>query len=158
MENEEKINYGYLEDEIQPEDYVLGSLQLPTEVIQDDGQWDAFIPTDEIQRNEYFDTYNCTGYGTLNALEFLFKRLFSETRNWSERYVGIAAGTYPPGNSPKKVIETIRKECGLLDDELLPLNAPKGDEMKSVEEYDDNNQLITYEITDENKIIKRVIQ
>src|SRR3990167_11216818 len=130
MPNETKINYGYLQDEIQPEDYVLGSLQIPTEIIQASGQWDAYLPTDEIQRNEYFDTYNCTGFGTLNALEFLFKRLFGETRNWSERYVGIAAGTYPPGNSPKKVIETIRKVSGVIDDELLPMS-----KAATVEEY-----------------------
>lgn len=122
MDNQNKISYGYVRDEILDEDYVLGSLQLPTEVLVENGQWDEFIPQDEIQRTEKYETANCTAFGTLNALEFLFKRLFGETKNWSERYVGIAAGTRPPGNSPQKVIETIRKSSGVIDDDLLPMN------------------------------------
>lgn len=129
MENETK-QFGYIKDEIQEEDYVLGSLQIPTEILQSDGQWDAFIPDDEIQRNEKYETYNCTAFGTLNALEILFQRLFGERRNWSERYVGIAAGTRPPGNSPHKVIETIRKESGLLEDDVLPMS-----KANTVDEY-----------------------
>ena len=130
MENNETKNFGYIKDTIDPKDYVLGALQLPTDTLVPSGQWDEFIPVDEIQRTEKYDTYNCTAFGTLNVLEFLFKRLFGETRNWSERYVGIAAGTRPPGNSPKKVIERIRKVCGLIDDELLPMS-----KAATVEEY-----------------------
>src|SRR3990167_10165707 len=123
MENEEKIiNYGYVADEIQPNDYVLGGLQIPTEVLIENGQWDEFILSDEIQRNENYETYGCTIFGTLNALEFLFKRLFGETRNWSERFVYIFTKTRPPGNSPKTIIEAIRKQCGLIDDDLLTIS------------------------------------
>ena len=121
MPNETK-NFGYLPDTIDPADYVLGSLQIPTEVLVENGQWDAFIPQDEIQRTENYETYGCTIFGTLNALEFLFKRLFGETRNWSERFVYIFTETRPPGNSPKKIIEAIRKQCGLIDDDLLPMS------------------------------------
>src|SRR3990167_1033891 len=130
MEQNETKNFGYIKDTIDPMDYVLGSLQIPTEVLVESGQWDEFIPADEIQRTEKYDTYNCTAFGTLNVLEFLFKRLFGETKNWSERYVGIAAGTRPPGNSPKTVIETIRKTSGVIDDELLPMS-----KAATVEEY-----------------------
>ena len=122
--------FGYVKDEIKDEDYVGGSLQVPGDVLQPTGQWDAFLPEVEIQRNEKYETYNCTAFGTLNALEFLFKRLFGETKNWSERYVGIAAGTRPPGNSPQKVIETIRKDSGLLDDDILPMS-----KANTIEEY-----------------------
>src|SRR3990167_11520040 len=122
MPNETKINYGYLQDEIAVEDFVLGGLQIPTEVLVESGQWDAFIPTDEIQRTENYDTYGCTIFGTLNALEFLFKRLFGETKNWSERFVYIFTKTRPPGNSPKTIIEAIRKQCGLIDDDLLTIS------------------------------------
>ena len=125
-----EINYGYIPDTIKDEDYVLGSLQLPIDILQPLGQWDDFIPADEIQRNERYETTNCTAFGTLNALEFLFKRLYGETKNWSERYVGIAAGTRPPGNSPQIVIETIRKDCGLLNDEVLPMS-----KANTIEEY-----------------------
>ena len=132
-QNETPKNYGFVFEEILPDEhYILGSslTTLPVIPIQPTGQWDAFIPADEIQRNEKYETYNCTSFGTLNALEFLFKRLFNETKDWSERYVGIAAGTRPPGNSPHKVIETIRKDCGLLDDIILPMS-----KANTVEEY-----------------------
>ena len=121
MPNDTK-NFGYVKDTIDPTDYVLGSLQLPTEVVQPTGQWDEFLPVDEIQRTEKYETYGCTIFGTLNILEFLFKRLFGETRNWAERFVYIFTGTRPPGNSPKTIIEAIRKQCGLIDDELLPMS------------------------------------
>src|SRR3990167_2731915 len=130
MDDKSQINYGYIKDVIDPTDYVLGSLQIPIEVLVPSGQWDEFIPVDEIQRTEKYETFNCTAFGTLNCLEFLFKRLFGEIRNWSERYVGIAAGTRPPGNSPKKVIETIRKASGVIDDDLLPMS-----KANTVEEY-----------------------
>ena len=115
-------NYGYIPDKIADEDYVLGSLQIPTEVLQADGQWDNFIPASEIQRTEKYETYGCTIFGTQNCLEFLFKRLFGELKNWSDRYVYIFTGTRPPGNSPKTIIEAIRKQCGMIDEKLLPMS------------------------------------
>ena len=122
MANNEVKNFGYIADTIDEKDFVLGSLNIPTEILQTDGQWDAFIPMDEIQRTENYDTYGCTIFGTLNALEFLFKRLFGETKNWSERFVYIFTKTRPPGNSPKTIIEAIRKQCGVIDDDLLPMS------------------------------------
>src|SRR3990167_9869879 len=125
------VHHGYIPDLIEDDHFVLGGLaSMPLDVIQPDGQWGEFIPQVEVQRNEFFETSNCTAYGTLNALEFLFKRLFGETKNWSERYVGIESGTRPPGNSPHKVIQTIRNICGLLDEDILPFK-----DIKTVEEY-----------------------
>ncbi|MEK6880130.1 MAG: hypothetical protein AABY22_11000 [Nanoarchaeota archaeon] len=121
MEERKNKNYGYVPDIVSDEDYVFGGLNLPTEILQENGQWDEFIPADEIQRTERYDTFGCTIFGTLNALEFLFKRLFGETKNWSERFVYIFSQTRPPGNSPKTIIEAIRKQCGVIDDDFLPI-------------------------------------
>ena len=117
-------NYGYIEPVIQPKEYMFGGLLVPAEVLQEDGQWGAFLPDEEVQRNG-FDTYNCTGFGTLNALEMLFNRKFGVEMNWSERFTGVMANTYPPGNSPHKVAEAIRKH-GVIEDNLLPF-ADAGD-------------------------------
>ena len=62
---------------------------------------------------------NCTVYGTLNAIETMFKRIFNVEENYSERYTGVLAGTTQGGNSPHKVAETIRK-TGVIADRLLP--------------------------------------
>lgn len=125
------VHHGFIPDLIEDNHYVLGGLaSMPLEILQPTGDWSEFIPQVEVQRNEFFETSNCTAYGTLNALEFLFKRLFGETKNWSERYVGISAGTRPPGNSPHKVIQTIRNESGLLDESVLPFK-----NINTLEEY-----------------------
>lgn len=123
--NEIKKNYGFIAPIIDPErDYFLGALRsAPFEVLQESGQWDEFIPQAEIQHNKIFDSYNCTGYGTLNALELLMLRKFGKTINFSERYTGVCAGTYPPGNDPQTVIENIRKDAGLIEEQRLPFTS-----------------------------------
>ena len=49
MENKTK-NYGYIADEIQPEDYVLGSLHLPTDILVEKRQWNYYNYQHESQK------------------------------------------------------------------------------------------------------------
>lgn len=128
-----KSNYGFkppTKEELEQSHkagYVLGGLSQ--EPIQPDGQWDDYLPSYEIQHTDAYDTYNCTAYGSTNLVEIFLKRLFGIDKNYSERYLGIMAGTRPPGNSPHKVLDQIRAS-GLIDDILLPLS-----EAKTIEEY-----------------------
>src|SRR3990167_7965941 len=120
---EETKKYGFILDEIKAEDYVLGGFEFAYGFpLQGDGQWDAFLPVFEAQKQGSLETWNCTAYGTLNAIEILMKRKFNVEENYSERYLGIAAGTKPPGNSPNKVAETLRKVSGVVNDRLLPFD------------------------------------
>lgn len=121
-------NYGFIPDVVTPDQYTFGAQLSPT-VYQKNGQWDKYLPITEVQRNEYFDTHNCTAYGSLNQIEIFVKRVFKQAWNKSERYVGFMADTRPPGNSPHKVLESIR-HGGLVDEELLPFT-----NIKTVEEY-----------------------
>ena len=116
------VNHGFIPDEIQEEDYVLGSEQLAGELLQPTGQWDEYLPEVELQKRNGLETQNCTVYGTLNALEALYYRKYAERHNFSERYVGVLAETTPQGNSPHKVAEVIRKTSGVIDDVLLPFS------------------------------------
>lgn len=50
--------------------------------------------------------------------------------NYSERDLGIRAGTQPPGNSPHIVAEALRNQ-GVIPDELLPFS----NEITSVEDF-----------------------
>lgn len=126
----ERSYYGFKDSLIFNEHYLLGAANsLPKIIVRTDGQWDNFLPTYEVQYGEYFDTDNCTGYGTENAIEILQKGKYGEPRNYSERFLGIAAGTKPPGNDPQTVCEAARKN-GLIDDSLLSLDAAK-----TIEEY-----------------------
>lgn len=131
----EIINHGFIPDVKKPEDYIFGSSILPSDILQPDGQWDAYLPKEETQISLYFETYNCTGFGTLNCLEILYKRLFGQEINYSDRYTAICAGTDPivvRGNSPQAVIQDIRNVSGVIDEELLPFD-PRA--QGTVEEY-----------------------
>jgi len=113
--------HGFLPDKLKPEDFVFGGRQLPLKVLNPFGQWDVWLPESELQKRNGLETQNCVAYGTLNCLETLLKKLLGGDYNFSERYVGIMADTTPSGNSPQKVIETIRKS-GLIKEELLPFD------------------------------------
>ncbi len=120
--NQKKKGHGFVPDIIEEDNYVLGGFQLPTEILQPTGQWHDFLPDIEFQRRNNLETMNCVAYGTLNAIEILFRRLFNEVRDYSERYIGVMAMTNIQGNSPHKVIETIRKKSGLIDEDYLPFS------------------------------------
>ena len=45
----EKIRKGFIEPVITEDNYVLGAKQIPEEVLQSDGQWLDFLPTEERQ-------------------------------------------------------------------------------------------------------------
>lgn len=116
--------HGLIIPEITPDHWVLGSADsgAPGEVINPSGNWLAYAPQGEPQSKNGIETQNCTGFGTLNALETLlaFKGF---SANYSDRYLGIAAGTSPlNGNDPHTVAETMRTNCGAIDESLLPFS------------------------------------
>ena len=121
--------HGFIEDEIQAEDYILGGGMAPTVQIPLNGQWDKFLPDPEYQLRNGVETMNCTAYATLNCIEMLEKAKYGADINYSERYVGIMAGTDKTGNSPHKVAETIRKRSGLITEDMLPF--------EGIEHFDD---------------------
>ena len=102
--------------------------KLPKVVLLLDGKWNEFTPKFEPQLKK-FETYNCTGFNTLNALEILFQAR-GLSFNFSDRWLGIIAGTKPPGNDPHKICEAIR-EHGLIPEEMLPFS----EDLNSIEEY-----------------------
>lgn len=129
-ENKKQINYGFVEPKIDSTHYVFGSGLLAGEVLQENGQWDDYLPEVELQYEPDFDTYNCTGFGTTNAIETLLKRL-GVYKNFSDRYLGIVAGTKPPGNDPHTVAQAIRHH-GLVSEQTLPFDQ---DLLVSADEY-----------------------
>lgn len=116
-----KKQFGFIKPQITEDNYIFGSGQLAGSVLQENGQWDDFLPDFEIQRKEGFETMACTCFATLNAIEILFKRQFNATRNFSERFLGIIAENTENGNDPHKVVEVFRKN-GAIEDELLPFS------------------------------------
>lgn len=117
----EKIkNFGFVNPIIQPEEWI-GGANLPLTEINPSGDWRPYLPEREIQ-NIYTETCNCTAFGTLNAVECIMKLKYKLGVNYSDRFLGIIAGTYPPGNSPHTVAEYARK-YGFVPEVTLPFTA-----------------------------------
>jgi hypothetical protein len=114
--------YGFIPSKIESNHYILGGTGLPKTILQPLGNWERYLPAYEPQF-ENFETAGCTVWGTQNCCETLFKRLYSEEPNYSERFTYILAGVRPPGADPHKVAEVIRTK-GLIDHTLLENNSP----------------------------------
>src|SRR5205085_10939803 len=99
-------NYGFIIPKIetreQGADHVLGSSAIQGPVINPSGDWIPYLPDKEPQERNGIETQNCTGFGTLNAVETL--EGYSGIKiDHSDRYLGIAADTNPyHGNDPHK--------------------------------------------------------
>lgn len=103
-------NYGLkLSKRQDPNAYIFGSSPILAEILQPDGQWDAYLPSEELQNNNGVEPYACASYGSLNAIEILLKRKYGDTYNFSDRYLAWATGTqFKHGNDPHIVAEYLR--------------------------------------------------
>jgi hypothetical protein len=113
------INHGFVPDTIVEGDhYILGAYgSLGGAVINPSRDWRNVIPAEGELQNKGFETYCCTTFGTLNAIETLYKYQFGEERNYSDRWLGKASGTniLTQGNSPHIVAETLRNKGDVLE-------------------------------------------
>lgn len=124
------MNYGFIKPTIEKEHYVLGNSNVPFVVLKEDGDWRSnSLPLKETQVKN-FDTYNCTSFNTANQIEQYMYVAFGEKVNYSDRWIGIIAGTKPPGNDPHLIYQAIRK-YGLIPEEMLPYS----DDLQNVDEY-----------------------
>lgn len=114
------MNYGYKKPVFDfTKDYQLGGFtKVPAEILRPDGQWDAYLPTDEFQ-SLHFETNNCTAFATTNCIEAIMRRRMNPS-NYSDRFLGIVAGTTEEGNDPNTVAEAWRKN-GAVDENDLPM-------------------------------------
>lgn len=125
-------SHGFIAPQFDPNDYVFGGdTKLAGTILMPDGQWDAHIPEKELQMKNRVETSNCTVYGTLNCLETIIKfKGLEVSEDNSERYNGVIAGTTRAGNTPKKAVESMRKE-GIIPEERLPFD----ESITTFEEY-----------------------
>src|SRR3990167_5291975 len=123
------INYGLIiSKNPDKRDFVLGGGNVPKVVLRPNGDW-TDIPDKEMQQRR-FETYNCTGFNTLASIEKLVYVLTGEKVNYSDRFLGIVAGTKPPGNDPSVVAQAVRK-FGCIPEEMLPYS----DSLNNTEDY-----------------------
>ena len=127
-----KKKLAFKEPMITPDNYILGAGNVIHTVQKEDGDWNDVLPQGERQNIRGIESYDCTGFGTLNAIEALMKQKFGVEENYSDRWVGIIAGTSAKtgGNDPHTVCEAIRK-YGLIPESMLPFS----DDLKDIDEY-----------------------
>lgn len=100
-------------------DYIQDSpIQLAGVPLVPNGQWDEYLPGDELQA-QYFETLACATFGTLNAVEILERKCFGKATDWSDRYLARKSNTTKRGNDPHKVAETLRNH-GTVPQEYWP--------------------------------------
>ncbi len=102
-------DYGLKLEARDPQAWNFGSGQLQSDILQIEGQWDEFLPTDEYQNTGLFEPYACASYGTLNCIETILRRRFSQVEDFSDRYLAKMTGTdQKHGNDPHYVAEFLR--------------------------------------------------
>lgn len=112
---------GFIKPTITSDHYILGGGMIPKIIIRADRQWTNFLPDPEKQFNSSFDTFGCTVFGTLNALEVFLTAIGYRQENKSDRCLYIFSDTHPPGNDPHVVSETIRN-VGVVPESDLPFS------------------------------------
>jgi len=123
-------DYGFVEPVIKKDHWVLGGLgSIPKVKLKPKEGWPSLNILKERQ-NLKFETWNCTGFNTLQPIERMEYAITGKEVNYSDRWLGIVAGTKFPGNDPHKVAEAVRK-YGLIPEEMLPWS----DDLQNVDEY-----------------------
>jgi hypothetical protein len=74
-----------------------------------DGQWDAWLVDKELQYGITFDTLNCTGFATLNAIEIQQFQQTGVQENYSDRFLAHIDGLTDFGNTITAPPDAIRK-------------------------------------------------
>ena len=116
-------NYGLIISPPEKTDYILGgATHLGGEVLVSDGQWDGFLPDNEIQNNNKVETYTCVSFATLNCVEILQKFEYGARTNYSDRFLGKISWTESfKGNTPRGVAEPLRKQ-GCVEEKEWPFD------------------------------------
>lgn len=98
-------------------EHVLGASTVPGKVINSDGDWMLYLPDREPQSKNGVETYACTVFNTLSAIETVIYKATGVKVNYADRYVANVAknrGILDPyvGADPHKILEMIRTISG----------------------------------------------
>ncbi len=113
-----------IDGEPDEKDHVLGDANLFGGTLKEDGDWLSVVngikDFFEAQKGRLMDSIGCTAYGTYNAIELLARLMWGEVWNKSDRFTNVVTGTTRSGNSVPRILESIRKKDGAVDEEDYP--------------------------------------
>ena len=131
-------NYGFIIPRItnreEGSEHLLGSLDDEGTIINPRGVWEWL--NGEEQRKRGIETFACTVFATLRAIETEIKFKTGINIDYSSRYLANIAykkGILNPqvGADPHKIVELIRTIAGCLGND----RAPWSDEIKTADDY-----------------------
>jgi len=131
-------------------DYIFlsSNTKLDNHIVMPGGDWTKYLPQNENQAKDHFDTYNCVAFSACNAIEIYFTYLIKNKKisnlnyewlisngyiengkiNFSDRFVGKNAGTsIPEGNTGSRVANAIYDD-GLVPEHVWPFEAGMDEE------------------------------
>lgn len=111
---------GAIQPKITENTYVFGNSPLTSlqKVLQEDGQWDNWLPDFELQQDKDWtkSTFGCVSFSNNNSKEILFKRMFGYDINIDDRDLTVLSETVPEvGNDIISVAECHRKNGLILE-------------------------------------------
>jgi len=129
-------NTGLLDLGPQDGDWRAGAVSgIVYQIQNENGDWRPYLPSPEKQNSVNFDSFNCTSYAGLNAVEMQINKLLADGKiskriiegyldsngkfNGADRFSAIISGNTKQGNYMVNVPEGFRK-VGILPESLLP--------------------------------------
>lgn len=91
---------------------------IKSDILMPDRDWRSLGMSFEKQKKTV-ESSSCVTFSIHNGIEVLERLQSGRINDYSERYTSTLAGTTKKGNSPHKVLETIRSK-GLIKEDLLP--------------------------------------
>ncbi len=114
--------FGYRLPIIQEGEYIHGDNLLGDLPTNPSGQWDSYLPDNELQ-NRGYETYSCVSEATLHCTEILQRKEFADTTKYSVRFLATMSDTgRKQGNDNQTVAETLRK-LGCVQEVDWPFDA-----------------------------------
>lgn len=115
------MNYGFIPDIENEEDYIFGASVLSGVIVNPIADWTLYLPKKELQDLNNLEPYACVAFTILNCIEILIKKQYGRTENYSDRFLANISDTQSGGNTPKKVADTLRK-MGVVMEEVWPVD------------------------------------
>jgi len=137
------MNFGLINKPNTSTDDFFGAISRSDNVIvNESGDWTAWLPIPENQSGYGFDCYGCVSFSALNCIETLLSRM-GIVSNLSDRFLAKMSGTLQGvGNTVAQVADTIRHK-GDVDESVWPYDR------KTMNSWDKFYSEIPQEVKDE---------
>ena len=120
------LGRGLIPSVLKPEDHIMGAGVFTGPewtILQPDGQWNAFEPQAELQRDAYGDTYACVSFSCNNVHEFLHNKLYGVALNKSDRFLAIGSGTVRGQGNSKSTVAEWNRTNGFVLEQFCPYDS-----------------------------------